>query len=371
VISGRRTALNAIAFGWLGVYLLLAAVSFFTFVEPALNGANGWHFNSDTQVYMNVADSMRDQGTGAAIVALMSLARNLILPGLVALMLRTPANIAVFNLLVFIAALVLLARTFSHFKWHVFLPIVLASPNTYEALLTLNKEIFVFLSAVVLARWFKTRSAVLMVFLILLSVVLRWEQALVIICFWMLVGLKVAPKRAAVAMIIGISLAYPFAMASVDVGGDITQSSSSAFFAEINLLQSYGLYFALLVPKLIITLLSQIVRFWVPFIDTIRLHDLTTGLFVLFEQICMCVVVIVSCFKKLWVKENPVIYFVLVYAVIFLAAPENSPRYLYMIFVLMAVVLSSPELQTFRLSGPATVLPKRQGLVLSRNLARF
>jgi hypothetical protein len=41
-------------------------------------------------------------------------------------------------------------------------------------------------------------------------------------------------------------------------------------------------------------------------------------------------------------------YFALVFCVIYFAAPENSPRYLYMLYVLMSALLSSSELQTLR-----------------------
>jgi hypothetical protein len=348
-ISARRDALNAIAFSGLAVYLVLACVSFFTFVQPSLNGENGWRVYADSDVYMNIADYIRSQEEGVAAVELMSFARNLLLPAYVALSLKTAVNIFAFNVLVFFGCLGLLARTFSSFKWYIFLPIILASPTTYEALLTLNKEIFVFLCVVVIARWFKTRSTMLMILLVSLSMVLRWEQAFAILCFLILLKMKVSPKRAAVMLIVGISAAYPFAMASVDVGVDPKVISTSVLFAQINVLQSYGLYFALLVPKLMIALLSQVVQFWIPFIDKARLHDLPTGLFVLVDQICMCFVVLASWRQSLWVKESPVVYFVLVYCLITLAAPENATRYLYMPFVLMAVVLSSPELQSLRI----------------------
>jgi len=348
-MQARATALTAIAFCMLAVYLVLATVSFSAFVEPSLNGAIDWRVYADSRIYMDTANSIRLQGGGTALIALVSLARNVIVPSFLAVWLQTEANVAVFNLVMFFAALVLLARTFSLFKWHIFLPIVLVSPTTYEALLTLNKEIFVFSCAVVMARWFKTRSTILMVCLILFSAALRWEQALAIFCFSILLRLKISPKRAATAMIVGISLIYPFAIASVNTGSDAKESSSSAFFAQINVLQSYGLYFLLLVPKLIIALLSHVVQFWTLFANRQRLHDLPTGVFVLIDQLCMCFVIAISLSKKLWVTENPVVYFIMVYCLIFIAAPENSPRYLYMLFVLMAVVLSSPELQSLRL----------------------
>ena len=342
--------LDAAAVCALAIYLIACALTFDSWVEPTLRGSSEWRIAADSTVYMGVADHIRERGSGGAIVGLLALSRNLILPALVAVALKTDERIAVFNIVIFFVALYALARTFPQFRWYVFLPIVLASPTTYEALLTLNKELFVFLCAAVMARWFQTKSSILMIGLLLLSMALRWEQALVIICFSVLLSMKVRPVHAAVLMIIGISIAYPFAIPSVDVGADVTKSSSSAFYAEINALQSYGLYFILLVPKAIIALLSHVVRFWTLFADPARLHDLPTGLFVLVDQLCMCFVIVAAWRKKLWKLENPVVYFVLVYCVIFFAAPENSPRYLYMLFVLMTALLASPELQSLRIS---------------------
>ena len=112
-ISARRDALNAIAFSGLAVYLVLACVSFFTFVQPSLNGENGWRVYADSDVYMNIADYIRSQEEGVAAVELMSFARNLLLPAYVALSLKTAVNIFAFNVLVFFGCLGLLARTFS------------------------------------------------------------------------------------------------------------------------------------------------------------------------------------------------------------------------------------------------------------------
>jgi hypothetical protein len=196
-MSRRCRALNGIAFWGLSIYLVLAFVSFFTFVEPSLNGPNGWRVYADSDVYMEVANYIRNQGGIASAVALLSLARNLILPAIVVLTLGTAAHIAIFNVAVFLAALGILAQTFPRFKWHVFLPIILVSPTTYQALLTTNKEIFVFLSAVFIARWFQTRSMTLMYLLILLSAALRWEQALVVLFFLIFIRKKISPRFAA------------------------------------------------------------------------------------------------------------------------------------------------------------------------------
>jgi hypothetical protein len=343
-----RTVLNAIAFCGLAAYLLFAGISFPTFVEPSLQGTSPWRVYADSDQYRVVADYIEDQQSSDALIGLLALSHNSLLPALLALVLKTDAGIAMFNVILFLFSLLILARVSPQFKWYIFLPVLLAGPLTYMALLTLNKEVFVFFCAVLIARWFQSRSWASMAFLLVVSLLLRWEQALVLFVFLLLLKLRVKPWPAVIALVAGISIIYPFVMPLVVVS-DVREKSSSAFFAQINVLQSYGLYFVLLVPKLVITLTSQLVRFWLPFVNSDRLHDLPTGPFVIPDQLCACYVLIESWRRKLWVVENPVIYFALVYLVIFIAAPENSLRYLYLLFVLILSLICSPELQALRL----------------------
>jgi hypothetical protein len=352
-----RTALNGIAFCMLALYLVLGSISFVTFVEPSLNGTNGWRAYGDSDVYMDEANAMRDSGIENEVMVGISLSQNFIVPATVGALLQTWTRVAICNIVIFIFSLVVLARTFAHIKWYVFLPIILASTYTYQALFTLNKEIFVFFSAIIMARWFMTRSPRLIIMLILFSMALRWEQAFIILFYLLIQWLRIPLKRAMILLIVGISVAIPFAMASVGLQTDVTKESSSALFANINLIESYGLYFVILTPKIAITLLSGVVQFWKPFVDPARLHDLNNGLFVIIDQICLCSVVIVTWRKRLWLKENPVIYFVLIYVLIDFAAPVNAARYLYLIYVLMATVLSSHELQSLRIHKDATTSP--------------
>jgi len=112
--------------------------------------------------------------------------------------------------------------------------------------------------------------------------------------------MKVSPKRAAVMLIVGISAAYPFAMASVDVGVDPKVISTSVLFAQINVLQSYGLYFALLVPKLM--MLCCLKSFNSGYLSLTKHVCTISQLVYLFSliRLCMCFVVLASCAQSLW-----------------------------------------------------------------------
>lgn len=345
----KRSAFNMIALLGLAVYLTLAAISFVTFVEPSLKGTSEWRVYADSTVYMEIADDLRlDTGFGA-VVALLTPSRNVVFPALVALVLKTSANIAILNVSLFLVGIGILAWGCRGLRWYVFLPLLLVHPTTYQALLTLNKEIFTFFSAVVFVKWLQTKSSWLITMLIVVSFFLRWEQCLALVCFLVLRSMGVGLKRASLAIIVTISIAYPFAIASVGLPAtDTAENAASIVYMYLNRLQLYGLYFALILPKLAITLLSQVIRCWVPFIDEVRLHDLPTGLFVLGEQLCMCILAFRVWRQKLWSAKNPIVYFSTVYCIIFLAAPLNSPRYLYLLYVLLAALLSSRELQSLR-----------------------
>lgn len=354
------TALNAIAIFGLMAYLTFGLFSFFWFVKPSMDGINGWRAYGDSDVYRETAVSLQQRGAATAAVGLLSISSNLILPSMIAAVLGPDVNIVIFNFILFGFSIWMLVKTFPSLKWYVFLPLVFASGTTFEALFTLNKEIFAFFSAVLIARWFKTRSPGLALSLIILSALLRWEQAFVIIVFFCLIRLKISPRRAALILLILISAAYPAAIAWFLQGIPVAlrQSTSSTLYERIDWLQSYGLYFLLVIPKAVIALLSQIVRFWQPFLDSERLHDLNNGAFVLLDQLCFCAVVIALWRKREHLSASPICYFGLVYGLIYLAAPMNQPRYLYMLFILMAALVSSSEMQSLGMTRSLARTPR-------------
>ena len=154
-----------------------------------------------------------------------------------------------------------------------------------------------------------------------------------------------------------ITLLYPLYHSYVTETEGIEIASDNALFAPINDLQEKGLFPLLLIPKLLIAMTSQLLRPWQPFTDERKLHSMMTGIFVMIDQFWLCVVTIIAWRKKLWRLSNPIIYFVLLFVLITIAAPLNSPRYLFFAYVLMAIVLSSRELQTLGRKKVSVSLP--------------
>lgn len=354
---------NAIALCLLGLYAIFCICTYELVVEPSLRGATDWRLYTDSTVFMDAAQSVQQAALVSGFAGLLHLTANYLVPTALALVLKTPGLIALFNAALFFLSCFSLWRTFPDFKWYIFLPIILLSPSGYVSLLSLNKEIFVLFCAVRLAIWFFRPSFWNMALLITFSLVLRWEQALVLLIFLAFQKLDWSPKKAATVLIIGISLLYPFAMQFVHATEGLDDSSSSLFYQKLNALQDYGLFFALLVPKLFIALTSQLLRFWEPFLDVRRLHDLPTGVFVIVDQLWMCIVAGWMWRKRLWSPRNGLIYFAMVYTIIILAAPMNSPRYLYLIYVLLVILLSCEDLQRVKIRSSGTVIVSRPNLL--------
>jgi hypothetical protein len=346
---------NKTALVGLALYLSLSAVAFYGFVNPSLNGWNKWRVGADSATYVRVAEQIHHSDD---LIPLLGFAQNLILPALVAVLLKTTLNIAIFNISLFLFSVYIIAKTLPGFKQYIFLPFVLLAPTTFSALLTLNKEIFVLFSAVLLLRWLTNGSRGLLLFLIALSLVLRWEQAMVILLFAVVRRLNWSPKRVFWLLLFGISCLFPLIHRTIPLPPNL--KVSSGVIEVMNKMQDQGLYFLLFIPKLITALASQLFRWWIPLFDKERFLDLQTGVFVIGNQFCMVALAVFVWRKGLWRLSNKVVYFVIIYIVLFCSAPLNSPRYLYMVYIVVAGFASSPSLQSKWMAIPD---PKPNSLV--------
>lgn len=276
----------------------------------------------------------------AAISASWSPTQSLITPGanlfgpvMLALWLRSFQNIAIFNVTLFLLALFLLRKE----RWDIFIFWILINPLTFPSLLTLNKEILTLFCAVLFFRWLKTRRMPWYLSSVILSAAVRWEQAFVLLLFLPMMYFR-HRRRAVLSLIIMLSVMGPFLKIAFD--SITTGTGQSVVTDTLSRLQGFGLYFAVLPLKLVVMLTSEVVQFWNVFDDR-RLHDLQTGLFVLGHQLCMCALLLLSWYKRLTKLSLDTTYFIVIYAVIYCAAPLNQPRYFYFIYVLAVLVLSS------------------------------
>jgi hypothetical protein len=333
-------AFHCAAVALLALYLAVCGFLFTTWVEPSLRGSNEWRVGADSLVYMDVADSW-EGGT-----SLVTPTANFFGPVMLALWLRNSREIAIFDVSLFLFALLILNGS----TRYVFIVWILINPLTFPSLLTLNKEILSLFCAVLFWRWMVTKQMLLIVMTISLSSIVRWEQALVLLVFIAMQKIQ-NRRRALVLLILVISVASPIAhayLAPVRPGDE-----QSATTGMLVMLQDYGLYALVLPAKALSALTSQIVQFW-QLADLKRLHDLQTGVFVLGDQLCMCAILLFAWRRKLLHLSSDGIYFIAIYVVVYCAAPLNQPRYFFFCYVLIAAMVSSHSSKPlWRMSVPA------------------
>ncbi len=319
----RLGLMDVVAICFLALYLLACGVLFTSWVEPSLRGSSEWRIGADSSTYEVFAENL---------YPFLSVTENEIGPVMEASLLKERWAFAVFNVTLFLASLLMLRQV----RFWIFLFWVLINPLTFSALLTLNKEIFAFVSAVALWRWLHDPRKRWLALALISAFCARWEQVFVIIVFFVMRRIK-RRNLAMLGLIILISLVLALALSYIEIEGFEEHSASSR---ALTALEAKGLYFADFPVKLAIALTSRILLFWEPFFDSRRLHDLQTGLFVLGNQLCMCAALGWLALKKRLELANDVAYFLLIYAMIFCAAPLNQPRYFYAIYVLAALAIS-------------------------------
>lgn len=345
--------LDALAVFALALYLLFTFVLFLSWVEPSLRGTGPWRIGADSGTYQDIANVFSDDSV------LLSPTQNLLGPVLLAMWLKTSFSIALFNTGLLVVSLLMLRRT----RWWAFLFWVLWNPLTFSALTTLNKEIFALLSAVSFGRWLQHRRWTWLCIALLSSCFTRWEQFVVILLF--LFMLRIKHRGYAVLSLLTVLSAACY-LGGRFLVSDYPIENQSAVTDALTWASLRGFYFLVFPIRLLVALTSQVMQFWVPFLDTRRFYDMQTGMFLLGNQLCMCLMLFLLWLKGLLTLANDAFYFLAIFAVTYCAAPLNQPRYFYFCYIFAAMMLadSGPDARPASVPiHPARLAPLPRRLV--------
>lgn len=328
-VSCKLSMADAVMLCVLALYLIISALLFSSWVEPSLRGASNWRIGADSITYQNFAESYDDNAV------LVSVYENFFGPAMLWLWLKDAWLIALFNISLFLVSLLLLNSV----RLWVFLFWILGNLLTFPSLSTLNKEILALFSAVVFWRWLSSRHWSWLCLALISSIFTRWEQIFVILLCVIMLRVK-NRRRALIALLFGLSVAlYAVGHQSENLDFEIYQSIVTH---ALNVASAHGLYFMVFPLRLVVALVSQIVQFWVLF-DIHRFYDLQTGLFVLSDQLCMCLMLCVLWRQRILKLSNDAVYFLAIFAITYCAIPMNSPRHLYFGYVLGAIVIANAK----------------------------
>jgi hypothetical protein len=280
---------------------------------------------------------------------------------LIGLTFRTGIGVACFNIFLFFVA-VEIACTIPGVDRYRLLFLLAICAETCPALVTLNKEILVLLTAYLMAKYIHggQRSKLLLMLAIFFSIFARWEQIAIILLFVFLQRkgsiFQRKPRYAVGTTIAILTVMYTLIANLPGSGiGAFTQYAKGAnTIAKLNLLQNYFGFPLVVVPKMILDVFGELLR---PVTFVKEYYLLGTGDIHSVFIIPLFSIAFIALLWKAWRRgiltpSNPIILLLLMYMIVTAVAPFVQPRYNYFGYVLLALELSrkqEPETETSEL----------------------
>jgi hypothetical protein len=334
------------------VYLALCWACFFAYEQPRINKESGFRFGADSPTYWEVVDYRTNHADDAATRSLVGFGTNLFGPVALATLLRTGVAVGVFNTLLFFIA-VEIATTIPGVDRYRLLFLLMICSETAPALVTLNKEIFVLISALLLAKYVysERRSKFLLGAVLVASVLTRWEQVAIVLLFLFLQRkgsvFKRNPWFAVATVVAGLTVAYSL-IAMIPGSGikGFTQYAVGAnTIAKLNTIQTYFGFPLVMVPKIILDVSGELIRplTLLRWIENNGFGDIHTWLIVPAFSMVLIPLLVISYRRGKLNPRRPIALLVIIYLLVVAITPFVQPRYNYFVYVLLCLELSRKE----------------------------
>jgi hypothetical protein len=349
----RRLQLKAcLVYFSFAVYTFLSLCVFFSLVQPWINGDTITRIGADSDRYWDVARLLMDPAHDNGI-SLVSFSGNFLGPVILACVVKYQFLVVVFNYLLLFFALKL-ASTIRGVSTYFFLGLLILNLETAISLITLNKEIFGLVSAVLVAKYLLSEEHPLFYLglALIVSLATRWEQAALVLLVAILTRKNSYFARryrlAVIYVIAAITIAYPLlvrfkgqyllAFSQFDEGANT--------ILKLNRLQaSFGFPIALL-PKIAMTLLGELIRpnyylsgqFWED-----GFVDLHSQVILPFFSIALVSLLLLARAKGKLVAKRPIAFMIAIYLVGTALTPFIQPRYEYFVYVLLCLELARTD----------------------------
>ncbi len=219
------------------LYLAFCFACFFEFEQPRLNHDTFIRFGADSPTYWEAVAYRSEHAQNENLI---SFTGNLLGPVVIGMIFKSGLAVAFFNIFLFFVA-VEIACTIPGVDRYLLVFLLAISAETAPALVTLNKEILVLLSAMLLAKfiYLEKTSWFLLAAALFVSVFARWEQIAVILLFLFLRRkgsfFRRNPRLAILSVIAALTVSYtliagfltPASVRSRNIRRGPTPSSSS------------------------------------------------------------------------------------------------------------------------------------------------
>ncbi len=260
-------SLNKWLFMWtFCLYLAFCWACFFVFELPRLNHDSYVRFGADSPTYWE-AVNYRSEHADTGSTALISFTGNLLGPVAIGTLLGNGVAVAWFNILLFFVA-VEIACTIPGVDRYRLLFLLAISAETAPALVTLNKEILVLVSSLLLAKYIysERRSPLLLAAVLFCSLFARWEQIAVILLFLFLSRRRSIfarnPRAAVLAVIAAITIVYPLIvrLPGSHIGAFTQYTKGANTIVKLNTIQANFGFPLVMAPKMLMDLTGELIR---------------------------------------------------------------------------------------------------------------
>jgi hypothetical protein len=333
------------------VYSLFWISIFLGLVRPWINGDIETRIGADSDRYWGAARILFDPQHDLSTTFL-TFRANYLGPVLEAAILHRQSFVVVFNFLVLLVALKV-ASTIRGVATSTFLALLMINVETGVALVTLNKEIFALMSAVLMAKFLlsEKRSVFLLGLTVLVAAMTRWEEAAVVLAVWWFTRKRSyfasRYKLAILFVIAAITIGYPIAARVLsNYLGAFTQYLQGANTVALleRVQENFGFPIVLL-PKIILDILGQLTKptyYLGPFWEN-GFVDIHSMILLPLFSLALVVVLVAARSKGLLAMNRPIALLVVVYVIITAVTPFVQPRYEYFAYVLLCLELARAE----------------------------
>jgi hypothetical protein len=331
-----------------GLYLVFCWWTYFKWEQPRLAHDNYVRFGADSPTYWEAVEH-REQHAADSSNTLVSFSGNLLGPVLIGLTFRTGVGVAFFNIFLFFVTIEV-ACTLPGVDRYRFLFLMALCSETVPALVTLNKEILVFFTAVLMAKYIydDKHSKILLAIALFFSIFARWEQIAIILLFIFLQRkgsiLKRNPRLSLLFVVLVLTVVYGLIARLPGSGiGAFTQYAAGAnTIAKLNALQTNFGFPLVVVPKIIMDLFGELLR---PLTFVKGYAERGTGdihsMFIIpLFSIAFISLLWVAYRRRLLTLRNPAMLLMMIYMMVTAIAPFVQPRYNFFGYVLVALELS-------------------------------
>jgi hypothetical protein len=325
---------------------------FFVFEQPRLDHETYVRFGADSPTYWEAVEYRNQHADGGS--NLVSFTGNLLGPVAIGMILRTGFAVALFNILLFFLA-VEIACSIPGVDRYLLLFLLAINAETAPALVTLNKEILVLVSALLLAKYIHSEkhSWFLLGAVLVLSLFARWEQIAVILLFLFLRRkgsvFKRKPRLAVLSVIAALTVIYPLIAAlpgsNLDAFTQYTKGANT--IVKLNALQASFGFPIVMVPKIIMDLSGELIRpaTFLGEFGTLGWGDLHSMFIIPLFSIALITLLLIAYRNGLLNPRRPIALLIIIYLLMTAVTPFVQPRYNYFVYVLLCLELARKEEQ--------------------------